>query len=135
MHCRFIRRFNLKKVNWSTFCNDIDKIIATIPAPSDHYNDFVDLVKKTAPMPRECKKEYIPGLSDESSDLPVLKLHDEEYYDEPFSEYTIQLGDTQLHDIFDERRKTWREILENPNLTKNSKKHGHTMSTLTWSLI
>ena len=40
------------------------------------YNDFVDLVKKAARhnIPRGCEKEYIPGLSDESSDL--LKLYD-----------------------------------------------------------
>ena len=85
-------------------------------------------------------KEYIPGLSDESSDL--LKLYDEEYNKDPFSESTIQLGDTLLDEISDERRNIWRHMLENTNLTMNSKKHGQpyvvlgqTKSPLPWSLL
>ena len=74
-------------------------------------------------IPRGCQKEYIPGLSDEPSDL--LKLYDEEYNKDPFSESTIQLGDTLLDEISDERRKIWRYMVENTNLTMNiAKKHG-----------
>ena len=47
-HCPFRRRFNVKKTNWSKFTNEIDQAIANIPAPPNHYNDFVDLVKKAA---------------------------------------------------------------------------------------
>ena len=70
-HCPFRRLFSLKKANWSKFTNEIDQAIANIPAHPNHYNDFVDLVKKAARhnIPRGCQKEYIPGLSDESSDL------------------------------------------------------------------
>ena len=70
-HCPFRRRFNLKKANWSKFTNEIDQAIANTPAHPNHYNDFVDLVKKAARhnIPRGYQKEYIPGLSDESSDL------------------------------------------------------------------
>ena len=95
-HCPFRRRFNLKKANWSKFTNEIDQTIANIPAHPNHYNDFVDLVKKAARhnINRGCQKEYIPGLSDESSDL--LKLYDEEYNKYPFSESTIQLGSRHL---------------------------------------
>ena len=73
-HCPFRRPFNLKKANWSKFTNEIDQAIANIPAHPNHYNDFVDLVKKAARhnITRGCQKKYIPGLSDESSDL--LKL-------------------------------------------------------------
>ena len=73
-------------------------------------------------------QEYIPGLSDESSDL--LKLYDEEYNKDPFSESTIQLGDTLLDEISDERRKIWRDMLENTNLTMNSKKAWATIRRL-----
>ena len=73
-------------------------------------------------IPRGCQKEYIPGLTDESSDL--LKFYDEEYNKDPFSESTIQLGDTLLDEISDERRNIWRDMVENTNLTMNSKKHG-----------
>ena len=103
----------------------------------------MDLVKK-APrhnIPRGCQKEYIPGLSDESSDL--LKLYDEEYNKDPFSESTIKLGDTLLDEISDERRNIWRDMVENTNITMNSKKKhgqpslvlGQTMSPLPWSLL
>ena len=62
-----------------------------------------------------CHNEYIPGLSEESSDLQ--KLYDEEYNKDQFSESTTQLGDTLLDYISDERRKIWRHMLENSNLT------------------
>ena len=59
-------------------------------------------------------------MSDESSDL--LKLYDEEYNKAPFSESTIQLGGTLLDEIPGERRKIWRDMVENTNRTMNSKK-------------
>ena len=97
----------INKANWYKFSNEIDQAIANIPAHPNHYNDFVDLVKKVARhnIPRGWQKEYIPGLSDESSDL--LKL----YHKDPFSESTIQLGDTLLDDISDERRNIWRDMV------------------------
>ena len=71
-------------------------------------------------IPRGCQKEYIPGLSDESSD--ILELYDVEYNKDPFYESTIQLEDTLLDEISDERRNILRDIVENTNLTMNSKK-------------
>ena len=108
-HCPYGRRVNL-----------IEQAIANIHALPNHYNDFVDLVKKAARhnMPKGCQKAYVPGLLDESLDL--LKLYDEEYRKYPFSESTIQLGDTLLDEISDERRKIWRDMVENTNLTMNS---------------
>ena len=79
-------------------------------------------------IPRICQNEYIPGLSDESADL--LKLYDEEYNKDPFSESTIQLGNTLLEDISVERRKIWRDMVENTNLTMNSKKAWATIRRL-----
>ena len=129
-HCPFRRRFNLKKANWSKFTNEIDQAIANIPAHPNHYTDFVDLVKKAARhnIPSGCHKEYIPGLSDESSDL--LKLLDEEYNRDPFSESTIQLGDTLLDEISGERRNIWRDMVGNTNLIMNSKKAWATIRRL-----
>ena len=59
--------------------SEINQAIANLPAHPNHYNDFVDLAKKAARhnIPRGCQKEYIPGLSDDSSNL--LKLYHEEY--------------------------------------------------------
>ena len=130
MHCSFRRRFNLNKANWPKFTNEIDQAIANIPEHPNHYNDFVDLMKKAARhnIPRGCQKEYIPGLSDESSDL--LKVYDEEYIKAPFSESTIQLGDSLLDEISDERPKIWRDMAENTNLTMNSKKAWATIRRL-----
>ena len=65
-----------------------------------------------------CQKEYIPCLSDESSNL--LILYDEEYNKDPFSESTIQLGDTLLDAISGDRRTIWRDMVENTNLTKKA---------------
>ena len=129
-HCPFRRRFNLKKANGSTFTNEIDQAIANIPAHPNHYNDYVDMVKKAARhnIPRGCQKEYIPGLSDESSDL--LKLYDEEYNKDAFSESTIQLRDALLDEISDERRKIGKDMVENSNLTMNSKQAWATIRRL-----
>ena len=104
--------------------------MANITAHPNHYDDFLDLVKKAARpnIPRGRQKEYIPGLSEESSNL--LKLYDEEYNKDTFSESTIQLGDTLLDEISDERRKICRDMVENTNLTMNSKKAWATMRRL-----
>ena len=72
---------------------------------------------------RGCQKEFIPGLSDESSDL--LKFYDEEFNKDPFSESTIQLGDTLLDEISDERHNIWRDMVENTNFTMNSKNNAN----------
>ena len=134
----FRRRLNLKKANWSKFTNEIDQAIANIPAHPNHYNDFVDLMKKAAcyNIPRGCQKEYITGLSDESSDL--LKLYDTNI----LSLSLLSSSDTLLDEISDERRKIWRDMVENTNVTTNSNKHGQpsavlgqTMSPLPWSLL
>ena len=66
-------------------------------------------------IPRGCQKEYIPGLSDESTD--VLNFYDEEYNKDPFSEFTIQLGDTLLDEISDEilrSGETWWKTPTSP---------------------
>ena len=60
----------------------------------------------------------------------LLKLYDEEYNKDPFSESTIQLGDTLLGEISDDRRKIWRDMVENTNLTMNSKKAWATIRRL-----
>ena len=93
-----------------------------ISAHTNHYSDLVDLVKKAAwhNIPRGCQKEDIPAMSDESSDL--LKIYDEKYHKDPFSESTIQIGDTLLDEISDEIRNIWRDMVENTNLAMNSKK-------------
>ena len=94
---KIISNYSDEHSSWSSLSlgSQIDQAIATIPAHTNHYNDFVDLVKKAARhnIPRGCQKEYIPGLSDESSDL--LKLYDEEYNKDPFSESTIQFNSIQ----------------------------------------
>ena len=122
-HCPFRRLFDLNKYNWSQLSNERYQGIGNSPAHPNHYNGLVDLVKKATRhnIPRGCQKEYIPGLSNESSDL-LKKLYDEEYHKVPFAECTIKPGDTLLDKIFDERRKILRDIMENTNLTMNRKK-------------
>ena len=68
------RRFNYQKAKWEDFSNELESKIEQITSVADKYHIFVELVLKTARrhIPRGCRVQYTPSLSEESS-----KLYDE----------------------------------------------------------
>ncbi|XP_077073341.1 putative RNA-directed DNA polymerase from transposon X-element [Siphateles boraxobius] len=126
----FGRRFNLRKADWLSFQREIENSISSIPSHPNNYSMFIDLLKRSARrhIPRECQTEYISGLSETSSDL--LKAYHGAYHEDPFSPTTMELGEIVLNKVGEDRRKAWKELLENTNMTNNSRKAWATIRRL-----
>ena len=60
-------RFNFR-ANWECFTTDLESSIDSVPFTASEYESFQSLVWRAAKknIPRGCRKEYIPGLSDTS---------------------------------------------------------------------
>ena len=102
----FRRRFNYKKAKWDKFITELDQKVQTITPTAENYNTFANLVLKTARrhIPRGCRVEYIPGLSDESA-----KEYDEYvslFEMDPFSDETSAKRKRVMAHIAEECRKT-----------------------------
>lgn len=96
----FGKRFNLRRADWLSFQQEIENSIPSNPSHPNNYNMFIDLLKRSARrhIPRGCQTEYIPGLSETSSDL--LKAYHGAYHEDPFSLITMELGETLLKQVW-----------------------------------
>ncbi|XP_076065308.1 uncharacterized protein LOC143039315 [Oratosquilla oratoria] len=106
-----------------------DALTNIIPAPK-HYGEFQTQVWRVAKtnIPRGCRKNYIPGLSEQSKDQ--YNEYIQAYNEDPFSESTTELGDSLLASISEERKERWHEIITNIDMTHNSKKAWATIKKL-----
>ncbi|KAJ8349372.1 hypothetical protein SKAU_G00245020 [Synaphobranchus kaupii] len=125
-----IRRFNLRKADWLLYQQEIEDSIPSIPPHPNSYTTFTDLLKRSARrhIPRGCQTEYIPGLSETSSDL--LQAYHTAYHEDPFSSTTTELGEILLNKVGEDRRQVWKELIENTNMTNNSRKAWATIRRL-----
>ena len=57
-------------------------------------------------IPRECRKEYVPGLTDESKSL-YYEAFKRKYSSSPFDDGTIESGNTLIDKMTQEKRKRW----------------------------
>ncbi|KAJ8371111.1 hypothetical protein SKAU_G00111390 [Synaphobranchus kaupii] len=126
----FRRRFNLRKADWLLYQQEIEDSIPSIPPHPNSYTTFTDLLKRSARrhIPRGCQTEYIPGLSETSSDL--LQAYHTAYHEDPFSSTTAELGEILLNKVGEDRRQVWKELIENTNMTNNSRKAWATIRRL-----
>ncbi|KAJ8373455.1 hypothetical protein SKAU_G00040350 [Synaphobranchus kaupii] len=126
----FRRRFNLRKADWLLYQQEIEDSIPSIPPHPNSYTTFTDLLKRSARrhIPRGCQTEYIPGLSETSSDL--LQAYHTAYHEDPFSSTTTELGEILLNKVGEDRRQVWKELIENTNMTNNSRKAWATICRL-----
>ena len=65
----FRRRFNLRKAKWDDFSTDFDEAIEEIEPVPENYDSFIGLIRVVSRIPRECRTNYIPGLTEESRSL------------------------------------------------------------------
>ena len=125
----FKRRFNFQKAKWEDFAYELESKIEQISPVPDTYHLFVELVKKTARrhIPRGCRVQYIPGLSEESS-----KLYDyvAKFEEAPFATTTTEMGAKLMESIAEARRKTWQTLIETTDMTKHSNKACRTIRKL-----
>ncbi|KAJ8408721.1 hypothetical protein AAFF_G00253560 [Aldrovandia affinis] len=126
----FRRRFNLKKAKWAEYNEGMEKALLDVEPTPDNYTMFVQAVKKTAraDIPRGCRKDYIAGLTEES--LQLMECYETEFGNDPFSDTTSKLGDALMESLGKERRKAGQDLIENINMTQNSKKAWSTIRKL-----
>ena len=65
------RRFNLKKANWDGFSTEFDAAIEEVNSIPENYGRFIELLRVVSRrhIPRGCRLDYIPGLTEESKSL------------------------------------------------------------------
>ncbi|XP_061721084.1 uncharacterized protein LOC133527905 [Cydia pomonella] len=118
----FRRRYNFAKANWECYSKELDNLVSHLPPTADSYEEFIGLVKLASRrhIPRGCKTQYIPGMSDS------LKEHANAYYNayavDPFSQETILQGNKFMDEISETQRQKWNELVESVDMTHNSKK-------------
>ena len=86
------------------------------------YDRFVKVVHATARkhIPRGCRKNYVPGLTTDLAEQynEYIQLYEQDH----FSADTITTGDELAQALTVEQRKTWQALIENTDMTHNSKK-------------
>ena len=67
----FRRRFNLRKAKWDNFSTDFDEAIEEVEPVPENYDRFIGLIRVVSRrhIPRGCRTNYIPGLTEESQSL------------------------------------------------------------------
>ncbi len=127
---KYLPRFNFRKARWSDFTDEIEGTIDSIGPIAENYDSFTHLLWAAAKkhIPRGCRTEYIPGLTDESS--KTYERYIELFNSDPFNEETINMGNQLMSSIGEERQKRWQEMIEETDFTHNSKKAWSTINKL-----
>ena len=71
-------------------------------------------------IPRGCRTNHIPGLSEESRSL--YEEYKKQYASDPFDNGTIETGNPLLTSMNEEKNKRWVEVITLTNMTHNSRK-------------
>ena len=79
-------------------------------------------------IPRGCRSNNIPGLTDESKSL--YKAYKKQYSIDPVGETTIDTGNTLIDKMKDAKKKRWEEVITSTDLTHNSRKAWQTIKKL-----
>ena len=118
---RFRRRFNLKKADWEGFSADLDSNIEEFDDIPENYERFVEMLHMASRkhIPRGCRSNYIPGLTDESKSL--YEAYKKQYSIDHFGETTIYTGNT-LTDKMKDEKKGWEEVIISTDMTHNSRR-------------
>ena len=99
----FRRRFNLRKAKWDDFSADFDEAIEEVEPIPENYDRFIGLIRVVSKkhIPRGCRTNYIPGLTEESQSL--YEAYKKQYSINPFCRRNP--GDWKQVDRHNERRK------------------------------
>ena len=86
------RRFNLKKANWDRFSTELDAAIEEVNSVPENYGRFIELLRVVSRrhIPRRCRSNYIPGLTEESKSL--YEAYKRQYSSNPLGEGTLETG-------------------------------------------
>ena len=117
----FRRRFNFMKADWNGYSAEPDKHIEDVEPIPANYKCFVESVRVASRrhIPRGCRTEYVPGLTDESKSL--YEAYKCKYSSSPFDDGTIESGNTLIDKMTEEKRKRWEEVITSTNMTHNTR--------------
>ena len=95
----FRRRFNLRKAKSDDFSADFDEAIEEVEHIPENYDRFIGLIRVVSRrhIPRGCRTNYIPGLTEESQSTQ------ETVHKQPFCRRSP--GDWKQVDRHNERKK------------------------------
>ena len=84
--------------------------------------EFVDkvCVASRRYIPRGCRTNHIPGLSEESKSL--YEEYKKQYVSDPFDNGTVETGNALMTNMKEEKKKRWEEVITSTNMTHDSRK-------------
>ena len=105
----FRRRFNLRKADWIGYATELDKLILDVEPTPANYNRFVESVRMASRrhIPRGCRTEFIPGLTEESKSL--YEAYNTQYSNSPFDDGTMESGNALLDSMIEEKKRRWKK--------------------------
>jgi len=118
----FKKRFNFRKSKWKKFRETLEKEIWNLDPKPENYEAFIEKVKKISRLhiPRGCRERYACGMTEET--IKINKEYEKSFTTDPFSEETIMKGETLIIFLCKDRNDRWHELIDNSDMTKNSKK-------------
>ena len=92
-------RVNLRKADWDGYSTELDKLIEDVEPIPENYGGFVDKVRVPSRrhIPRGCRTNHKPGLSEESKSL--YEEYKKQYASDPFDNGTIETGNAIMNNI------------------------------------
>ena len=99
----FRRRFNLRKADWNGYSTELDNHIEDLEPIPSNYNRFVENVRVACRrhIPRGCRTDYVPGLTDESKNL--YEAYKQQYSSKSFDNRTMESGNLLLDKMTEEK--------------------------------
>ena len=124
----FRRRFNPRKAKWEDFSTDFHEAIKEVEHIPENYDRFIGLVCVVSRrhIPRGCRTNYIPGLTEESQSL--YEAYKKEYSSNPFAKGTLETGNKWLTQWKQKRRRDGKR--SSIDLTHNSRMAWQTIKKL-----
>ena len=100
----FRRRFNFMKADRNGYSAEVAKLIEDVEHIPANYKCFVESVRVASRIhiPRGCRTEYVPGLTNESKSL--YEAYKCKYSSSPFGDGTIESGNTLIDKMTEEKK-------------------------------
>ena len=102
-------------------------IVEPIPENCDRFIGLIRVVSRRH-IPRGCRTNYIPGLTEESQSLH--EAYKKQYSSNPFAQGTLETGNKLIDTMKEEKKKRWEEVITSIDLTHNSRKAWQTIKKL-----
>ena len=101
----FSRGLNLRKAKWDDISTDFDESIEEVEPIPENYDRCIGLVRVVSRrrIPRGCRTNYIPGLTEESQSL--YEAYKKQYSNNPFAEGTLESGNKLIDTMKEEEEE------------------------------